>query len=265
MTFAAPPTDGAANTAIAEVPVTFHYIPDAPWLQPTSDLVLAQPLRGPSLWRKSPLVLAAALVVAWLALARLPIRRLKRNSTSPAGPKSAGSQVAVLHRTPPSRGWAGRVADAHDGTAIARARVAIERRGFDRVDVVVQTVSDASGIFALPPIDPHPGDDLVAEGPLHAGLRHPLPPSGELAVALVSRRRALLDRLVTWASRQGPPYAAAPDPTPAHVRRAAGSNVGVARWASAVEETTYGAAVVDEQAQAEVDSLAPFNDRLGRG
>ena len=59
------------------------------------------------------------------------------------------------------------------------------------------------------------------------------------------------------ARRRGRPYDAQPDPTPGHVRSAAGSDAAVKRWASALEETAYGAAVVDERAQAEVDRLAP--------
>jgi len=50
----------------------------------------------------------------------------------------------------------------------------------------------------MPALDVHPGDLLVAEGTLHAGLKRPLPPAGELDVALVLRRRAVLDRLVAW-------------------------------------------------------------------
>jgi hypothetical protein len=73
----------------------------------------------------------------------------------------------------------------------------------------------------------------------------------------VLRRRALLERLVDWARRRGRPYDAKPEPTPGHVRRAAGSEFSVARWADAVERAAYGGGVVDEHAQAEVDRLAP--------
>ncbi len=259
--FAPPNADGAAA---AEVPLAFHYISDAPWWQPTTDLVLVQPVRSASPWRKTPLVLAAAFVMAWLALARSPMRRSTARLTArPAPPRPPGERLALLRPAEPAQGWTGHVVDAHDGSAVSFARVAIERRGFERVEVVVHATSDASGRFALPPIDVHPGDDLVADGALHAPLRGPLPPPGELAVALVSRRRALVDALVTWARRRGPPYVAAPDPTPAHVQRAAGANVGVARWARAVERAAYGADVVDRHSQAEVDELAPSQDPRG--
>jgi hypothetical protein len=261
ISFAAPRADALANQSTAEVAVTFRFVPDAPWFQPEGDIVLMQPVRGPSSWTKLPLVLAAGVAVAWLALARLPPRwRVGRPPIRPPAPVRALEHVVLVRKAASAEGWTGRVADAQDGLAIAQARVAIERRGFDQVHVVSETTSDRDGAFALLPADVRPGDELDAEGPLHAPVRHPLPPSGELTVALVLRKRALLDRLVAWARRQGGAYVAPPDPTPAHVRRAAGSNVAVARWANAVEEAVYGDGAVDEQGQADVDRLEPRSD-----
>jgi hypothetical protein len=121
----------------------------------------------------------------------------------------------------------------------------------------VQTSSDPSGAFRLAPVDARPGDELVAEGPLHTPLRRPLPAAGELEVALVSRKRALLDRLVSWARHKGKPYDVGPEPTPGHVRRASSDAFPVARWADAVERAAYGGQPVDKSAEAEVDRLAP--------
>jgi hypothetical protein len=149
------------------------------------------------------------------------------------------------------------VIDADERTPVARARVSIERPGFDRRDVVASTTTDDQGMFVLEPTDPLPGDELSAEAPLHAPLRSPLPARGDLRVALVLRRRALLDRLVSWAHRRGKPFDLYADPTPAQLRRAAGPDLGVVRWATAVERAAYGGGVVDEEAQGEVERLAP--------
>jgi hypothetical protein len=158
---------------------------------------------------------------------------------------------------PAARGWRGRIHDAHDGFGIVDARVTVERPGFRGIEVLAQATSDGEGAFALASIDPQPGDLLVAEGRVHSALRRPLPPAGELDVALVLRKRALLDRLVAWARRRGRPFDGRPEPTPGHVRRAAAAEVEVARWAEAVERAAYGEAPVDEEAQREVDRLAP--------
>jgi hypothetical protein len=154
-------------------------------------------------------------------------------------------------------GWSGRVVDAHEGYGVPGARISIERRGFERVETVAQALTDDSGRFAVPAVDIRPGDELAAEGPLHFVLRQAVPPAGELQVVLILRKRALLERLVRWARRRGQPFDVRPEPTPGHVRRAAGSEFAVARWADAVERAAYGGSAVDRDVQAEVDRLAP--------
>ncbi|MGD0528844.1 MAG: hypothetical protein ABSE49_27145, partial [Polyangiaceae bacterium] len=137
------------------------------------------------------------------------------------------------------------------------ATVTLERPGFRGVEVLARATADDAGVFVLPPVEAHPGDLLVAEGRVHSALRRPLPPAGELDVALVLRKRAVLNQLVAWARRRGRPFDGKPEPTPGHVRRAAAAEVGVARWAEAVERAAYGEGLIDEAAQREVDRLAP--------
>jgi hypothetical protein len=261
-----PAADGFATPSAEEVPLSMSYVPNVPWFLSGRDLALVQPVRARGAWSRiasvGPLLLAATIVIALLALGRLPSRPSGRRSKA-AGSRAAEAdrQVQLVRAAPASLGWTGHVADAHDGRKIAHARLAVERPGFERVTVVAEAVSDATGVFALPFVEARPGDELVVDGPVHARLRRPLPPSGELVVALVLRKRALLDRLVAWARRRGAPYNGLPEATPAHVRRSAGSATDVARWASAVERAVYGGATIDEGAQAEVERLAPPDDR----
>ncbi|HEX3344963.1 MAG TPA: hypothetical protein VHS09_10340 [Polyangiaceae bacterium] len=262
---AAPLAGGAARVvatfampAASEAPLRVRYVPDAPWFQSGGELALTLPMRAPSPWKKVPLVLAGLAALAWLILARLPSRRA---AARPAGARTSTlhpeAGVALVRAGPAARGWTGRVHDAHDGFGVAGARVAIERPGFHAVEVVVAVTTNADGVFVLPPVDAQPGDRLLAEAPVHAALRRPVPPAGELDVALVLRKRALLDRLVAWARRRGKPFDARVEPTPGHVQRAAASELAVARWAEAVERAAYGEGVVDEAAQEAVDRLAP--------
>jgi hypothetical protein len=254
-----------ARFASQAEPAQLHvrYVPDAPWLQPGNELSLLQPVRPPSPLRKVPLLLAGLAALAWLVLARLPPRkttaaRASRAPASHGGRPEAG--VELVRAGPAAQGWTGRLHDAHDGWAIAAARVAVERRGFERIEVLAETRTDAAGAFGLllpQGVGPLPGDELVCEGPLHGQLRRPLPEAGELDVALVLRKRALLDRLVGWARRRGLPYDARPEPTPGHVRRAAGGEFTVARWADAVERAAFGGQVVDARAEGEIERLAP--------
>jgi hypothetical protein len=244
------------SPAGSDVPLRLRYIPDAPWLQPGGDLAVTLPLKPPAPWKKVPLALAAMAAIAWLVLARLPSRApAVRPSKRPPAPPEAG--IHVLRQAPAGHGWGGTLHDAHEGFAIAGGRVAVERPGFERVAVMAQALTDTAGSFVLPPIEVLPGDVLAAEGPFHAALRRPLPPSGELDVALVLRRRALLDRLVAWARRRGRPFDAKPEPTPGHVRRAGAAELPIARWADAVERAAYGGAAVDARVQADVERLEP--------
>jgi hypothetical protein len=272
--FSAPPQDAeelvagmppGADPRAAPSSIFLRYLPDAPWLEvPAEPFVVRQPLRAPSPWRKAPLVLAALAVVAWLVLARAPARPRRRKPVAPAERPAPAASIEIVHAEEGARGWRGRVADAHDGSPVARARVAIERRDFEQIVVLTEATSDPNGEFELHPVEERDGDELVADGPRHAAVRRRLPPPGALAVMLVLRKRAVLDRLVAWAGRQGPPYASPQEPTPGHVRQVAGTDgagpagdEAVAQWATAVEEAAYGGAPVDAQAESEVDRLAP--------
>ena len=249
---------GFAMTGAAEVPLRLRYVPDAPWFRPTGELVVTQPVRGQSPWRRWPLALAGLGAVVWFVMVRLPRQAPTRADRPTLLPRPrGGARVELVRGDPTSSGWTGHVVDADEHIPVANARVSIERRGFERVEVIAKATSDAQGAFTLEPIDSLPGDELAADATLHARVRRPLPANGELRVALVLRRRALLDRLVDWAHRRGKPFDGQPDPTPGQIRRAAGPAIDLVRWASAVERAAYGGGVVDEQAERAVDRLAP--------
>jgi hypothetical protein len=210
--------------------------------------------------RQAPLALAGLAVIVWLGLGR--VKRTPGGlpkGTMPPKPAIEGeARVAVVRQTRDARaGWSGRVVDAHEGTPVKMARIRIERPGFERAQVVASAFANDQGRFELRAESGDGFDELVVEGPLHAELRQPLPPNGELEIALVLRKRKLLERLVAWARRRGRPWDASPEPTPGHVRRAASEDVAVARWADAIERAAYAGGEVDGRAEAEIDRLAP--------
>jgi hypothetical protein len=245
--------------ASSEVALRLRYLPDAPWYPPGGELALTLPVHAPRPWKKMPLALAGLAVIGWLVLARLPAgRRIAHPARSKGCPRllpDAG--VELLRAGSAAHGWTGRIRDAHDGLAIGGARIAVERPGFQSVEVLGQAFARPDGGFALPPLAVRLGDVLLAEAPLHSALRRPIPAPGELDVALVLRKRALVDRLVIWARRRGAPFDATPESTPGQVRRAAAADLSIARWADAVERAAYGGGVVDEPAQRAIDGLAP--------
>jgi hypothetical protein len=71
------------------------------------------------------------------------------------------------------------------------------------------------------------------------------------------RKRLLIAHLVAWANKKGAPFDARPEPTPAHVRDAAGRGSPVGVWADTVEQAAFGGEDVDEPRRAEIDRLAP--------
>jgi hypothetical protein len=175
----------------------------------------------------------------------------------PNVPSRGEAKLDVVRAAGANDGWKGRVTDADDGSGIAAARVQLERPAFGRADVLASVVADAEGRFVLPPTERRLGDELAIEAPLHVALRRPLPPPGELDAQLVQRKRALVGRLVAWARLRGRPFDARPEPTPGHVRRAAGGEFEVARWAEAVERAAFACEPVDAHVEADIDRLAP--------
>ncbi len=247
--------------------VKVKYVPDAPYYLASDDLTVAVPVRGPSPWRKAPLVVSVLAIGAWLLLGRRARRRSDASKTvvmtrPPVHDGTAG--VEVKREGTAGGPWSGVVVDAHDGTPIERVRVAIEAPSFG-ANALASTFTDERGRFTLEASTaPPPGSRLVAEGPLHAALARPLPRGGELEIALVSRKRRVLERLVAWAKRRGPPFDQRPEPTPAQVRKAAGSSPEAA-WADAVERAAFDDAPVDARVEAEVEDLAPRDGKAPEG
>jgi hypothetical protein len=258
------PASGSAGPAPppsqSVVPLRVRYAPDAPWYTAGDELALALPVRAPSPWRKTPVLVAGLAVIAWLVIGR-------RSRTRPAAPDDAEpvkvpslgeARIDVLRSVKTSRaGWTGRVVDAHDETAVAGAEVSLERPSFRGVVVVASAQANPAGRFELRCEDVQPGDTLAVQAPLHAMLRKAVPPFGEIQIALVLRRRKLLGRLVGWARAKGKPFDQYPEPTPGHVKRAAGTDAQTARWAEALELAAFGAEEVDDAAEKAVIDLEP--------
>jgi len=89
-----------------------------------------------------------------------------------------------------------------------------------------------------------PADSRVeVTAPFHSTLVAALPGPGVIELSLISRRRALLERLVRWAERRGKPWMKAlGEPTPAHIAEVAAqeSEPQVERWARGLEHLAFG-------------------------
>ncbi len=264
---AAPVERGLARVTVtfaaqgSEAAVRLRYVPSAPWYEPLGETTVRLPIRGPSLVTKAPLLLAGLAVVVFFLVGRVSSRQKKPEPerVKDEEERDPTPRVEVVEAAPRgARGWKGRVVDAHEGFAVKNARVWIERGTFEGKQVLESVAVDARGGFVLAgeyTLDG--GEQMAAEGPLYARHVQPVPQAGELSIALVLRRRALLARLVKWAKRAGTPFDQRPEATPGHVRRAAGDDFKTARWADAVEKAVFAGGDIDARAEREIDRLEP--------
>jgi hypothetical protein len=252
---------GASEQAIT---VELRYRGDDPWWVPGPRVELIVP----------PGKVAAPLRWPWLALlvpiGYLFVRALERPgfSTQPVAPSPPPLPVAeieLLEASPEASGWSGLVRDAHDSTPIAGANIAIVPAERDGQPSGPRAVSDSEGRFRLESIAIMPGTTLHVSAPAHSSLTRPLPPEGRIGVALVSRRRTIVRRLVDWARSAGAPWAGTSEPTPGEVLDVAlrREEPRIAQWARSIEAAAFGRIAPDEQREAQLRALEPRSEEQG--
>ena len=181
-----------------------------------------------------------------------------------AAPRVRAS-VEVLEPLGEREGYRGYVRDAHDGTPLSPAAVSFVLPGTSG-RVLQQCLTTPDGSFRTESSFPA-GTLIEVTAPFHATLTAPLPAPGVLELSLVSRRRALLDRLVRWAERHGKPWIrAGGDPTPATVATTAQGEQEpqVETWARSIEHLAFGASPPDaarEQAAGVLDDPKTSRER----
>jgi hypothetical protein len=100
----------------------------------------------------------------------------------------------------------------------------------------------------------------VVDAPEHTRFERALPAPSRLDVALITRRRALIERLIHWARRQGAPFDnMSSEPTPGHIRRAAARAhaSGIETWATQTEQAVFGPSIVDEHVERTIRAAEP--------
>jgi hypothetical protein len=230
----------AATLAPLGKTLSLEFVGDSPgWLAgPPLEVALLAPRPSyarSALWIVAAILIALAVVLGW----RRPPRA--RPSLPPPPPRSRAS-VEVIESFGTGGGYRGVVCDAHDATPISPAALSFIAPGPGGT-VLLQVRVSQDGSFTIDTPSFPDGTLVEVTAPFHATLSAPLPGPGVLQLSLVSRRRALLNRLVHWAERRGKPWTRATgDPTPAHVAGVADqeSELGVGRWARAVEQRAYG-------------------------
>lgn len=252
------------------VPLTLRYVASTPWYRPGPPITVDVKIAGAGIWRQIALTVIVLGVAAWVVAGwRRAKPKARRDDEAGAPPPSGRAGVQVIGRAPSAGGWRGVVVDAHEGTPVAGARLSIVVPSFQGDGVLARALSDEHGAFSFEPTNARDAR-LVVEAEQHSKHEQALPPPSALHVALVTRRRALLERLVRWARSQGSPFDGPVEPTPGHVRRAAARLelqegdrwTAVEEWAGRVEASAFGPDPVgaeEEQAvrDAEPSALPP--------
>jgi len=241
-----------------EIPVSIRYVPAAPWWRAARPTEVTVPLSGPSIWRHVVLGLLVAAVAAWIVAKWRRAPQIARGDSTSLIPPSGRPEILVLDRPSGLRGWKGTVTDAHEGYPIANATLKVVVPTFEGDQPLAETKSDEVGAFAIE-VDKVDGARLLVEGDFHAVHQQVLPPPSVIRVALVTRRRALLDRLVRWAKLRGAPYDGHKEPTPGHVRRVASraDATEVETWARKLEHAAFSDSPVTRDVESQVRDAEP--------
>ncbi len=270
----APVVDGSAHlVAVFDAPrgskalLALQYLPDAPWWLPGPPIDVVAPIAPPSPWRRLPWVVAALAIMLWVVRGwRRPARRETPQHVDPTEPPGRAA-IDLVERGPARSGWRGEVRDAHEGIPIAGARVLVRIPSFGSDGIAGQAVTDDAGRFALDHVEGSQveGATLEVSARWHSRLVKPLVAPGHVAIALVSRRRALLDKLVGWARGRGQPWAGRDEPTPGHVAGVAvqQSAPDVASWAHSIEQAAFGPTPPDEEVERQLGESEPRGGRDG--
>lgn len=235
-----------------------HYLPSEPWWMPAEPLRVNVELAPRSSYTSLLWLSAFALLALWLIGGWRRPRSAPRNAPVDGGrEKPAAAAVVLVEGDERVHGWRGSVHDAHDDAPVPGAVLTIVTAGVERRVLARATAGD-DGTFELPSVD-DPGVLFIASAPWHSELSCPAPPHGRIRVDLMSRRRNVLARLVRWAERRGPMGRGQGEPTPhdveQHARRARRQEI--ADWASAVENTAFGVAPVDDKLEGDVLKREP--------
>ncbi len=259
-------TDGQARITVllepalvaqqTSVPLTLRYLPSAPAYQPSEPLTVDVPIAPPSVLLRILLTIVVVAAGAWVVASW---RRSKDLPTQSHGQRTLTPGVHVVHSKRGAKEWKGTVVDAHEGNALSGVKILIRAPTLEGTGVLYETTTDHRGAFSFDLAERPDNAELVTSSSTHSEERKALPAGGTLRIALITRRRALLRRFVSWARVRGRPYDTKPDPTPSHVRHAAKKEQreDVVRWASAVEHAAFGPQQVDEAEEARVRGSEP--------
>lgn len=251
--------DGSASISIpaprrqGHAVVSLRFQSSARGWSSTPALQLPLEIVAPSKWMPVGWAALALLVFGWFAYSRRRVELGAGVTNPPLVPKPYAHIEMLEAAGDAEAGWSGVIVDAHDADPIGGATVELRLAAFGGEQTLFSTKSDGSGLFEIPAqtADKQTSLRLEIHARGYARLDLQLPSPGRVKVFLISVRRAVLERFISWTKRRGPPYVSAVEPTPdwvANVAQVKGQSE-VENWAKAVAEAAFG-----QHAPADIDA-----------
>lgn len=236
------------------IDLTFRYLPSSPELREAEPLKLQLQVRPPSPLRKAPLVLLGALLLSWLARGwKRPPRAERRKKDSAPSPTGVLPELTAK----PEEGatsWQGLVLDAHEQRPLEGVTIRVLTRDFHGEREVERVLTDKQGRFHLTTTWTSTSI-LLGTAPWHTSVERPLPKPGRIVLGLVSRRRMLLERLITVSKKFAPEQTQ--DLTPEQMAKCFEDkeSQGGARWARSLEAAAFGADPPGEKEEVQLSEM----------
>jgi hypothetical protein len=225
------------------IELRFHS--DAAGWQAGEPLRLTTTISPASPWNAVGWAMAAVLMLGWFVASRLRATPDHGKPPTAVAPAPEARVELLESATSPNAGWTGIVVDAHDGAAVPNAAIEVSQVGFHGRVALLSSTSTPSGEFEIGPCSPGVAPSLchlILRANGYSRVELEMPPPGRIKIHLVSIRRTLLDRLVSWARRRGQPFDSKREPTPDWVAEVARARnfTEIEVWAKAVGRGAFG-------------------------
>lgn len=242
-----------------QVELRARYVAEHSWIRAGNDLHGVLPIARAPLWLHLPWIVVGALAAVWIFRAWWRPKRPRQSKAEQAPRKQPTPGAVVVTPGPPQTGWSGIVFDVHQRQApIEAAELAITCPSVEGRATLASTLSDVEGRFSLGAVGALPeGSRLVVRSPHHTQLVLPVPPEGKITIAMVSRRRTILEHLHEWARAQSwdVPALVTPQRVANEARRR--ERPHTERWALRVQQGVFGPSPPDEELEADLTAPQP--------
>ncbi|MSP25154.1 MAG: hypothetical protein EXR75_08310 [Myxococcales bacterium] len=242
-------------SVVDEASFKLRYLPASPYFRAGEPLEVRVPVRPPSSALRGALGVLVGLAAAWVLWGWKRSKDRPAPTAPQARPLAPG--VHVIDEAAAIGRFHGVVLDAHEGVPLAKVELIVHSPTLTGDGTILRTTSSENGSFSFELGERADAVRLETHAAHHRSVTKSLPSGGRLVIALATRRRALLERMVEWARRAGAPFERIREPTPEQVMLAASTRDDVREWASELEHAAYGPEAIDATTESRIERHEP--------